>query len=155
MLLRLSGSRVKPGVVPTVAVWDKYSDLLGGSLSVDAVLRNVTALRSECYFSMLNPFPTYPAFVPSTIERRSPSRLPSRAYRHPRSGRVWRTTCCVAPQWTSPPVCPNPRRTRQDGPSQSPPEQPRSRDCRVKGRTFHVVSGYGLRPGLLVDKHCV
>ena len=55
----------------------------------------------------------------------------------------------------SPPVCPNPRVTRQVGPSLSPSEQPRSRDGRVKGRTFHVVSGYGLRPGLLVDKHCV
>ena len=47
---------------------------------------------------MLNPFPAYPAFVPSSIERRSPSRLPSRTYRHPRSGTVLHTTCCVAPQ---------------------------------------------------------
>ena len=97
-MLRLSGSRVKPGVLPTVAVWDKYSDLLGGSLSVDAVLRIVPALRSECYFSLLNPLPAYPTFVPSSIERRSPSRLPSRAYRHPRTRTVLRTTCCVAPQ---------------------------------------------------------
>ena len=88
-MLWLSGSRLKPGVLSTVAAWAKYSDYLGRALSViHSALGFISAFRSGSTYSFLNPLPAHTVFVAGSIERRSPSRLAPRTYRHPRTGTV-------------------------------------------------------------------